>query len=69
MRQVSDGQEQIFHLHVGGVAAENDISSSDSDVFLIDPLSLVVNPVDCPFDLKEGFPICPAAFILKFLKS
>lgn len=53
MWQVSDGQKQILHLHVCGVATENDVSSGSSHIFLIDAAILVINPVDCLLDLKK----------------
>lgn len=53
MWQVSDGQKQILHLHVCGVATEDDVSSGGSHIFLIDAAILVVNPVHCLLDLKK----------------
>lgn len=53
MWQVSDGQKQILHLHVCGVATEDDVSSGSSHIFLIDAAILVVNPVHCLLDLKK----------------
>lgn len=53
MWQVSDGQKQILHLHVCGVATEDDVSSGSSHIFLIDAAILVVNPVHCLLDLKN----------------
>ena len=51
MRKVSDGQKQIFDFHVGGVATQDDVSSSGSYIFLIDATILVVNPVYCVLHL------------------
>lgn len=53
MWQVSNGQEQISDLHEWGVAAEDDVSSSSSHIFLIDSSILVVNSVHCPFNLEK----------------
>lgn len=53
MWQVSNGQKQILHLHVCGVATEDDVSSGGSHIFLIDAAILVVNPVHCLLDLKK----------------
>lgn len=53
MWQVSDGQKQILHLHVCGVATEDYVSSGGSHIFLIDAAILVVNPVHCLLDLKK----------------
>lgn len=53
MWQVSDGQKQILHLHVCGVATEDDVSSGGSHIFLIDAAILVVNPVHRLLDLKK----------------
>lgn len=53
MRQVSDGQKQIFHLDVRRVATEDDVGGSSSHVLLIDSPVLVVNPVHSLFDLES----------------
>lgn len=54
-RQVSDRQQQILHLHVRGSATEDDVSSSSSHVFLIDPSILVVNSVHCLLHLQMRY--------------
>ena len=54
MRQVSDGQQQVLHLHVRRVAAEEHVSGGGSHVFLVDSSVLVVNPVDCAFHLQNN---------------
>lgn len=52
--QVPNGQQEVLHLHVGRLAAEDDISCRRPDVLLVDAAGLVVHPVQSHFHLRES---------------
>lgn len=54
VRQVANGQEQILHVHVRGVAAEDDVGRRNPHIFLVHSLVLMIHTVQRQLDLGGG---------------